>query len=160
MPIPPPPPRQLALSLFVKHLHLRVPQWVGLVALAVLVPSGAWMALGDSRSPSPVGPVPAPVPQAPLQAWTSGAMPIRALAVVAPGKLPPPLPSQKTVGCDDDLGEKALEGGCWMPTDKEPPCPKWKLWEHEGRCWRPIPKSARAPTTGEPRTHSVAAPRD
>lgn len=73
-------------------------------------------------------------------------------------RLPSPGETQKKRNCDAELGETEVNGGCWMKTDVPPPCPPGKLWEHEGRCWRPIPQSARLPTTGAPRPGGVAEP--
>lgn len=157
--MPLPPPKQVVLSLVIDRFRLTVPQWVGLVLLAVLVPSGVWMGLGDSRGTSPAGPVPAPVPQVPLLSSTPSNLPV--LAMVMPGTLPPPGPNQLRAGkCDDRGSEVAINGGCWVATDKKPPCPEGIQWEHDGRCWRPVAPAARAPTTGEPRTAPVAAPAD
>ncbi len=157
MPIPTPPPRQLALSLLIERLHLKVPQWAGLVALAVLLPSGAWMALGDSKGMPPTGPVPAPVPQVPLLSSAPAAFPVLARAL--PGALPPPGPNQLRAGkCNKNGAEVELNGGCWLQTTTEPPCPRGIQWEHEGKCWRPVAPTARMPTTGEPSTQPVASP--
>lgn len=155
--MPLPPPKQVVLSLVIDRLRLTVPQWVGLVLLAVLVPSGVWMGLGDSRGTSPTGPVPAPVPQVPLLSSTPSSLPV--LAMVMPGTLPPPGPNQLRAGkCDKRAAEVELNGGCWIQTITQPPCPDGIQWEHEGRCWRPVAPAARAPTTGDPRTAPVAAP--
>jgi hypothetical protein len=159
MPIPPPPPRQLALSLAVDRFRLKVPQWVGLVVLALALPTGAWMALGDSRGSPPVGPVPLPVPQVPLLSSTPAALPM--LAVALPGKLPPPGPNQLRAGkCDKRAAQVEINGGCWVKTETPPPCPEGIQWEHETRCWLPAALAKPAPTTGEPSTAPVAGPVD
>lgn len=159
MPIPTPPPWQLVLSILVDRLRLRlhIPRGAFVAVLLVLVPSGAWVALGDSRGAPPVGPVPAPVPQVPLLSSTPAALPV--LAMVLPGTLPPPGPNQIRAGkCDKRAAEVELNGGCWIKTETPPPCPEGIQWEHAGRCWRPVAPAARAPTTGEPRTAPVADP--
>jgi hypothetical protein len=159
VPIPTPPPRQLALSLVIERLRLTVPQWVGLVVLAVLVPSGAWMALGDSRGPPLTAPTPVPVPQVPVLVSTPAALPM--LAMVLPGVIPPPGPNQLRAGkCDRRGAEVELNGGCWMQTTTAPPCPEGVQWEHNGKCWRPVGLAREVPTTGEPRTLPVASPAD
>lgn len=153
----PPPPKPLLLSLAIDRLRLSVPQWVGLVVLAVLVPSGLWMGLGDSRGGSPGGPVPAPVPQVPLLASTPSA--IHALTRVLPGALPPPGPNQLRAGkCDSRAAAVEINGGCWLKTETLPPCPEGIQWEHEKRCWLPVAEAKPVPTTGEPRVPGVAHP--
>jgi hypothetical protein len=148
------PPRQPSLTLAIGSLRLSVPLPVVVALVVVLVPGAALWGTGASPKP-PEGPAPIG-PQVPLQAWASSIPSARVLATSVLTKLPSPLPNQKTSKCDDELGEEEIAGGCWMVTDKKPPCPPGKLWEHEGRCWRPIPYSARPPTTGEPRSGNVA----
>jgi len=157
VPIPPPPPRQLALSLLIERLHLKVPHGWGLVVLAVLVPSGVWVGLGDSRGLPPLAPVPAPVPQVPLLSSTPAALPV--LAMVLPGTLPPPGPNQLRAGqCDKRAAAVEVNGGCWLKTETPPPCPEGIQWEHAGRCWLPLAAAKPVPTTGEPRPAPIAAP--
>lgn len=93
----------------------------------------------------------------PMQEWTTDAGSMMVLAAVLPGRLPEPDAKQKRQ-CDRLLGEHELNGGCWMPTDVPPPCPEGRLWLHEDKCWRPIPKTARVPQSGEPRPVSIADP--
>jgi hypothetical protein len=159
VPIPPPPQRQLLLSLFIERLHLKVPQWVGLVILLVALPTGLWAGLGDSRSPPPLAPLPAPVPQVPLLASTPAVLSV--LAMVLPGTLPPPGPNQLRAGkCDKRAAQVELSGGCWVQTTTPPPCPDGIQWLHEKRCWLPVAEAKPVPTTGEPRTATVAGPED
>lgn len=126
-------------------------------ALAALL--FGWAISLDRPKPSQMGAdFEAPVP---LEEWTADAgvaRPIIAEAVKA--KLPTPAPGQKLAAqCDAELGEVVINGACWMRTDVPPPCPPKKLWEHEKVCWRPIPKAARAPQSGEPqRPGGVAEP--
>lgn len=152
MPVPPPPPKQLALLLVIDRFRIRLPPWVGLTALAVLVPSGVWMGLGDSRGTPTVGPVPVG-PQVELQASTAAAFPP---VVAMLNRLPDGVDTQRKPPCDPEM-EHAIGGWCWIPLDTKP-CPKGKAWEHEGRCYLRALRAARSPTTGEPRTVPVAAP--
>lgn len=157
----PPPPKQIVLSLVVKHLHLKVPQWVGLVVLAIALPTGAWMALGDSRGGPLVGPLPLPVPQVPLQGWTTSATMDVATLVLAATVPDKPGPNQKRAGtCDPGRSEVAIGGGCWVKTDHPRPCPEGKQWEYQGRCWLPVAEAKPVPTTGDPRPAPVAGPDD
>lgn len=154
MPIPPPPPKQLALSLLIERLHLKVPQWAGLVVLAVVLPTGAWVALGDSRGTPPVGPVPTPAsPPVAFQSSTASAFP-PVLAMV--GRLPQGSETQKKPPCDPDL-EEAIGEWCWIPLDAKP-CPERKAFEHNGKCYIRALRAARAPSSGEPHLAPVAAP--
>jgi hypothetical protein len=155
--IPTPPAKQLVLSLLVKDLRVNVPQWVGLVVLAVALPTGVWMSLGDFRTPSPAGPIPAPVPQVPLLSSTP--TPLAALSMALPGALPPPGPNQIRAGkCDKRAAQVEISGGCWVKTETPPPCPEGIQWEHKGRCWLPVAEAKPVPTTGEPTPQPVAAP--
>lgn len=121
---------------------------VGILALLVL----------PSQLQSPGLPLPAPVPQVPLQAVSVGAVP-HAFASVVQGGLPSPGPNQKRSGqCDGDQAQEEINGGCWVATNKPPPCPRGKLWEHEGKCWTPVAVLPRVPTSGELRPTPVAEP--
>jgi hypothetical protein len=155
--IPPPPPRQLVLSLAIERLRLVVPPWIGVVILAVALPTGLWAALGDSRGLPPIAPVPAPAPQVPLLSSAPAALPVLAMATV--GTLPPPGPNQLRAGkCNPRGAEVEINGGCWLKTETPPPCPEGIQWEHDGRCWRPVAEAKPVPTTGEPRHAGVADP--
>jgi hypothetical protein len=47
-----------------------------------------------------------------------------------------PYPGQKLEkDCDPDLGEVAINGGCWVKTHVKPPC--LKLFRHGDACYRP-----------------------
>lgn len=149
----PPPPKQLLLSLFVDKLHLKVPQWA--LVVAVLLPSGVWYALGDSRG-TPLGaPVPMPVPQVPLQASAFAVFPP---SVATLGALPDGVEMQRKPPCDPDA-EEAIGGWCWIPLNvAKCPVEKGKAFEHEKKCYLRSFRAARAPTTGEPRPLGVADP--
>lgn len=116
----------------------------GLVVAVRGAPPAA--AAPDSRGAEPL----------PLEQWaTADAGPVVRRMVL--GKLKPH-PGQKTEGCDPELGEQERGGACWMKTELPPPCPKGKLQEDEGKCWRPVPKTARAPQSGDPRPGTIADP--
>lgn len=130
-------------------------EWnVGLVAVALLVGAASLsVATKRPRAEPPVAEelsLPVPVEHWPADA---GATPVH-----GPLGLLPEVPGQKVGRCDPDLGEVELQGRCWMKTDVPPPCPKGKLYPHEGKCWRPIPKTARAPTSGGRSPGGVADP--
>lgn len=127
-----------------------------LALLAAIVVLGRQLRLERQKAP-PRPPVQVEeLPPVQLQQWmTADAGAFVSRLVV--GKLKPH-PGQKTGDCDPDLGEQERDGACWMKTDVPPPCPKGKLQEDDGKCWRPIPKTARKPTSGEPRSGGVADP--
>lgn len=52
---------------------------------------------------------------------------------------------QKTPPCDHEMGEVPINGACYAEMAKRPPC--GKLREHDGRCYRPIAKPERDPTS-------------
>ena len=153
-PQPPPEPRPLSVLFSAERVKLALtsPALVlTLLALALLPGMKEWLL--PARQPPPPGPSPAIPAWAPADAGML-------LARVVPGRLPPPGEGWKTGGCDSDLGEQERNGSCWMETKVPPPCPAGKLWEDEGKCWRPIPKTARRPTSDDlrPQQSSVAAP--
>jgi hypothetical protein len=47
-----------------------------------------------------------------------------------------PLPFQKDKDCNPDLGEVAINGGCWAKMDVAPPCKL--LFRHGDACYRPV----------------------
>jgi hypothetical protein len=114
-----------------------------LLVLAVLVPVGARTVFPPVLPPAPV-----PLPVPPLEWTTDGRTgPPSALA-----GLPAPGPNQKRAGTCTDGVEEEINGGCWLATDKEPPCPRarggWVFFEHDGKCWVPVARAAPVPTTG------------
>jgi hypothetical protein len=111
------------------------------------------LAVSTARAPRYVAQEEAFEAPVPVEAWPvdAGATP-PVLAVL------PKVPGQKMGRCDPDLGEIELFGGCWMETKVPPPCPKGKLYTHEGKCWRPIPRAERTPTSGNRRPGGVAEP--
>ena len=132
---------------------------LGLMAAGLGYAVVAW----DLKRPPPPRPLDPPLLEAPvpMQEWTADAGAALPLTLgLATGSVPALAPGQKpAASCDAELAEVPINGGCWMKTDVPPPCPERKLWEHEGACWRPIPRTAKAPTSGEPRSGNVAGPR-
>lgn len=156
--MPPPPLKQLPLLLVIDRFRLRVPQWVGLVVLAVAVPTGLWAGLGDSRRLPPTAPVPSPTsPPMDLQTSTYAPYP---LVMATLGRLPDGVDTQRKPPCDPDA-EEAIGGWCWIPLAVEKcPTDKGKAFEHNGKCYLRALRAARSPTTGEPRPFPVAGPAD
>lgn len=154
MPAPLPPTGNLAISLVVGRFRSMAGGLVRLKAPGAVVLGLAALILVPAQLQQ--GPLPAPMPQVPLQVASVGAVP-HAFASVVQGGLPPPGPNQKRAeDCDPEHFE-AHNGGCWLATDKRPPCPKGQ-WEHERRCWFPVAHAARVPTSGEPHRVPVAEP--
>lgn len=125
-----------------------------LIVVAILA-AGVTVLLLPARKPVYVQAeeLEAPVP---LEQWTrpdAGALVSRLVV----GKLKTH-PGQKTADCDADLGEQERQGACWMKTEVPPPCPAGKLQEDEGKCWRPVPKTSRSPTSGELVPLGIAEP--
>lgn len=79
------------------------------------------------------------------------------LARVLPGKLPPPLSTQRKPPCHA-IFEKEFSGGCWLPLAVEE-CPADSGgFLHEGKCYLRALAPARLPSSGEPNTRGAAAP--
>lgn len=55
-----------------------------------------------------------------------------------------PFPGQKVKRCDPDAAEVSINGGCWVSTDRRAPCGD-KLYEHDGKCYRPAGKPQETP---------------
>ena len=129
-------------------------EWnVGLAAVALMVGAASLsVATKKPRPPPAEEEISLPVP---VEHWPADAGVTPAPQVL---NLLPDVPGQKVGRCDPELGEVEIRGRCWMKTDLPPPCPKGKLYPYEGKCWRPIPKAARAPTSGAPRPGGVAEP--
>jgi len=155
----PPPLRDVALSVTLRGLAVRVPPVIVAVLLAGIAP----VIVMKQTPPPPPTPNPAIPQDADEQGSTVDVGAMYALASVLPGRLPNPGPNQKRAGqCIEGL-EVEINGGCWVATDKKPPCPPprggYTLYEHEGKCWMPMARAARTPTSGEPRgTLTVADP--
>lgn len=90
--------------------------------------------------------VPPPeMPPSPMPEWSGGVpagwmVPVSMAPVRLALDLPPrPFPDQKTRNCDEDQAEVKINGGCWVGTDRAPPCGE-KMYEHKGKCYRPVGK--------------------
>jgi hypothetical protein len=155
---PPLPPRQEPLTIALKGLRVVIPTAALVLLALVLAPGLAYLVLpGGASQALEKGPVPLLVPPVPL--LSSAPMTLPVLAMVLPGKLPPPGPNQLRAGkCNAKGAEVELSGGCWLQTTTPPPCPEGIQWEHEGKCWRPVAEAKPVPTTGEPRSAGVAGP--
>lgn len=124
--------------------------------IASLVAAALVFAVVPGRRAAPSEPeLDAPVPMQEATP-TADAGPIIHIVL---GKLPPPGPNQLRSGqCDPEQAQVEINGGCWLKTEKPPPCPRGKLWEHEGRCWIPVAQAKPVPQSGEPRPRGVAGP--
>lgn len=79
------------------------------------------------------------------------------LARSLPGKLPPPISTQRKPPCDPTF-EREFNGGCWLPLAVEE-CPAERGgFLHEGKCYLRALAPARQPSSGEPNTRGVADP--
>lgn len=154
MPTPLPPLRSLVLSVSLKSLRVLIPGPVAVAFFAfALTPAALWLIPGSGGGSAL--PAVAPVP---MQTASVLGMPLGA-AAAALGGLPEPGPNQVRAGeegCNLDDFE-VHNGGCWLQTSKTPPCPATQ-WEHEKRCWFPVARAARVPTSGELRPRPVADP--
>lgn len=148
----PPPVRRIEFSLLIDKLILRVPQWVGLVVLLVLMPVGAWRFLGSGGGPAGAK------RGAYTQEWTSDASLSSGTALAA-------LPIQEgqiTTASACRWPNQMRRGACWIHVGgAKPPClpPDGNgapLFEDDGKCWAPVYRAARQPTTGEPLPGNVA----
>lgn len=128
-----------------------------LAAAGLLLAATAFVVVPKHKAPPPPkvdADFAVPVP---LDEWTTDAGVVRKQAQqMILGKLPSPIPNQKTKDCDPDLGEEMRRGACWMKTVTQPPCPKDKQWEEDGACFRPVPRMAKVPTSGGGKTPAIA----
>lgn len=59
------------------------------------------------------------------------------------------LPGQKAPPCDTDIGEKAINAGCWAwQGDAKPPC--GRIFRHGDKCYRPIAADPSKPVEPTP----------
>lgn len=130
----------------------RMARWLGLVLLAVLIPSGADRVLRPE--PQRIGPIPLPVP---AQEWTTEAKGWATIPVLL-GSIPKPGPNQKRAGkCNPKASQVEINGGCWVKTEHPRPCPEGIQWEHEdGRCYLPVAEAKPVPQAAEPFRVNVA----
>ena len=155
-PLPPltPPPDPVA-RFSVKDLQVSVP----IVAFAFLV-GGVVLLI---RYPGQ----PLTVQQPPAEARPSFAVDLHSVVLASAagahaGALPEALPDQRKPPCDPDL-ERELRGACWLPMAVER-CPPGKAFLNDqgpradGKCYTRSMRAARSPTSGEPRTGSIADP--
>jgi hypothetical protein len=133
--------------------------WVALVIALFVVPAN-----DTDRTSVPPEVIQAIIEErVPALEWTADASAMSLLIPVAVGKLPPPGPNQKRSG-QCKAPEKDIGGGCWVAiVGEKPPCDpvdgeERRMWPHDGLCWMPVGRAARAPTTGEPRAPTVAEP--
>lgn len=129
----------------------RMLRWIGLIALAFLIPTGANKVLRPE--PARIGPIPLPVP---AQEWTTEArgLPLQVLL----GTIPSPGPNQKRAGkCNPKASQVEINGGCWVQTTHPRPCPEGIQWEHEdGKCYLPVAEAKPVPQSGEPQMVNIA----
>lgn len=164
---PPPPQRAEPFTLVLKGLKVVVPP-AGIVAIAVLLTPGlAYMVIpGGTATTLEHGPIPAPVPQVPLQGWTTDVrMSLLPVVSGALGWPSGPLDGQITTASQCKWPNQMRRGACWIQVGNvKPPCKSPNgdapLYEDAGACWAPVLRAARSPTTGDPGTLPVAAPAD
>lgn len=149
MPKPPAPLRPLAVSIVVERLKIVLPL-AALVVLAVALSPGLALVLW----PRPTMPTAHP----PAREVATDAEAMFTMSRVVLTGLPLLDNQKKAADCDPDRAQVAIDGGCWVKTDKPPPCPKGKLWEHEGKCWFPVAYGKPVPTSGELRSAGIAEP--
>lgn len=129
----------------------RMARWLGLVLLAVIIPSGADRVLRPE--PQRIGPIPLPVP---AQEWTT-AEAYDPLRWVILGSLPPPDPRQRKPPCRTTIGEEPIKGACWLRLDVRPPCPSGEAWEHDGKCYAYALRAEKSPQSGEVMRVNIAS---
>lgn len=132
------------------RLYLSSP-WFVLPALALIASPQVYERLAHVE--------PTPVIQIPPLSNTPAALPFD-LGRAMIGTLPKPADNQKKEGeCVPGI-EVVINGGCWMATDKTPPCPEpkggWVFYAHEGKCYVPVGHTARPATSGGAQQAGVA----
>lgn len=147
MPIPPPPPRQLAFAVFLVWLR----EWGAALCLStVVLGAGAAVVL---LLPSATA-APAAHPEIVEEQLVAEELALADLSVdggPASLRIPAkPAPWQKP-GPPCMRGEHAIRGACYQRyarEDMSPPCGPG-IFEHEGQCWRAIRKPERKPSSVE-----------
>jgi hypothetical protein len=132
----------------------RMLRWLLVVLFVLLVPT-VGPTIAREYFPPPPAPSRAPGVPVPELGWStegrSGNEPVH----VRGGEFPVPGPNQKTQ-CDSERSEVKINGGCWVKTEKPPPCPLGKQWQYEDRCYLPVAPAARVPTSGGSLPVSIA----
>lgn len=133
-------------------LYLSSPGFV-LPALALAASPGLYHLLTRAE--------PSPVVQLPALDSTPATVPFDLMRGTL-GTLPKPAENQKKAGECVKGVEVEINGGCWMATDKAPPCPAptggWMFYAHEGKCYVPVGHTARPATSGGAQQAGVAGP--
>lgn len=125
--------------------------WNALWGSAALLLGAIVLTVVPKKAKPPEAELETPVPIQEFTPADAGVIVLPTMRVVI-GRLPSPGPNQKKPEhCDPELGEEAINNGCWMRTDVPPPCPRGKLWEHRDACWRPVAYAKPPPTSGDPR---------
>lgn len=152
------PPIIRTVESFRLYATTRMLRYALVLVLAVLMPVAALQLL-----PPRAAPVPAPAAwQVPPMDWTTDSTYLvpHVLASASTGALPPPGPNQKRAGSCEPGVEEEISGGCWLATDKMPPCPLprggWVFFAHEGKCWLPVAHARGLPTTGDTTRVNIA----
>lgn len=135
---PTPPPQPLRFKLYLSSPVVVLP-------LLMLAASPGLYQL--TRAEQPVsGPQLAPITN------TAAAIPFDLMRASFRSAIPRPAVNQKKAGECVEGVEVELNGGCWMATDKKPPCPPpstgWQFYAHEGKCWVPVAHTPRPATSG------------
>lgn len=153
--MPKPPVREI-LRLVASPRMLR---FLLVVLFAILIPTVGANLAREFLLPHPTAAA-APIGVPPLDWTTAGSRYSPPLAMLLPGEIPDePGPNQKRAGkCNPKRSEVEINGGCWVKTDHELPCPEGEQWEHKKRCWLPVARAAEPPTSGEPLRVNIADP--
>jgi hypothetical protein len=135
----PPTPVPFRVKLYLSHPAVLLP----------LLAAAAAPGLYQLSRPEPVyEPQPAPLRHTPA------AIPFDLMRASYRSALPKPAVNQKRAGECVEGVEVELNGGCWMATDKTPPCPApkggWVFYAHEGKCWVPVAHTPRPATSAQP----------
>lgn len=158
----------------VRHAPFLQPLWFGFLSLRWILMGGLMLVLVMQvvryTRVAPPEPVPSVEAVPSLQpttevGWTTdGGTPLLMLNAVLSRKLPEPGQGQVNTATACKPPGRFVDGGCWIPVaDEVPPCTPTNgehrtMWPHDGKCWLPVPRTARGPTSGEPRPGSVADP--
>lgn len=108
-------------------------EWA-MAALALLsLGVGFWLGgLGEATRPES---------EAPAANWTDGTGETRPISYPLPKR---PWPEQATAPCNTKLDQVEINGGCWLPLERRPPCIQEAQAEYQGKCYFPVGKKAEA----------------